>query len=54
MAVHSSHDELLQYTKEWIKKVNRGRLFSLNNKTFLLFVNFEKQDKKLLSTHVVK
>ena len=34
MAVHSSHDELLEYTEEWIK---RGGLFPLNNIAFLLF-----------------
>ena len=54
MAVHSSHDELLEYTKEWIGRVNRGGLFPLNNTTFLLFVGIEKQVKRLLSAHVVK
>ena len=54
MAVHGSHDELLEYTKEWIERVNRGGLFPLNNTTFLLCVSIEKQVKKLLSAHVVK
>ena len=30
MAVASEHDDYLQYTREWIDKVNRGGLFPLN------------------------
>ena len=34
--------DFLEYTKEWIGKVNRGGLFPLNNQTFTLFVGIEK------------
>ncbi len=52
MAVHSEHDNLLEYTKEWIGLVNRGGLFPLNNTTFLLFVNIEKQVTSVLIPHL--
>lgn len=56
MAVVSDddHDNLYDYTKEWITKVNRGGLFPLNNLAFIFFVAVEKQVKTILPNYVVK
>ncbi len=46
---------ILQYTKEWINKVNRGGLFPLNNhQTFLLFTEIEKNTRTVLARHMNK
>lgn len=54
MAVVGETDHLFEYTKEWISKVDRGGLFPLNNMTFLLFTELEKQVRGLLSRHMLK
>ena len=48
MAVLSEHDNnILEYTKEWVEKVNSGGLFPLNN-TFLFLVSIERRVRNLL------
>lgn len=42
MAVVSSHTDFLQYTTEWITRLNRGGLFPVNDQTFLFFATIEK------------
>ena len=37
MAVESEHSDFLNYTKEWIDKVNHGGLFPLNDMTYYFF-----------------
>ena len=37
MAVESDHRDFLDYTKDWIDRVNRGGLFPLNDITFEFF-----------------
>ena len=37
MAVEGPGTSFYDYTKEWTKKVNRGRLFEVNESTYLLF-----------------
>lgn len=54
MAVVSDHSDFLDYTKEWISKVNRGGLFPVNDATFLLFTEIEKQTRRLLPNHMQK
>ncbi len=44
---------LLNYTKYWLGKVNRGGLFTVNDETFMLFVSIEKSVQALLPTHMV-
>ncbi len=34
MSVGSGSSDFLEYTKEWMSRVNRGGLFPLNNQTF--------------------
>ena len=55
MAVQSeSANDILDYTKEWIDKVNRGGLFPLNDVTFLFFVSVEVEVRHILPTHMTK
>ena len=39
----NNDEDFLAYTKFWIKKVNHGGLFQLNDNTFRLFVCIEKE-----------
>ena len=43
MTVASEHDDYLEYTREWIGKVNRGGLFPLNSGAYTLFIEIEKE-----------
>ena len=54
LAVSSGQEDFLEYTREWMEKVNRGGLVPLNNTTFSLFVSIEKRVKILLPAHAVK
>ena len=38
----------LEYTKEWVKHVNRGGLFQVNDEVFCLFVEIEMQLRRHL------
>ncbi len=49
MAVVSDETDFLDYTKEWYSKVNRGGLFPLNDTTFMLFIEIEKQTRRFLT-----
>ena len=56
MAVRSecSSENLLNYTKEWIDRVNRGGLFPLNDATYRFFVSVEKEVRTILPSHMTK
>ena len=54
MAVVSEKNDFLDYTKEWLSKVNRGSLFPLNDTTFMLFTEIEKQTRHFLTCHMLK
>ena len=54
MAVVSDTSDFIDYTKEWMSKVNRGGLFPLNDMTFLLFVEIEKQTRLLLPDQLIQ
>ena len=41
MAVDGNESSLMDYTKEWTKKINRGGLFELSDNTFQLFQAIE-------------
>ena len=47
MAVNGDELDFLQYTRSWLEKVNRGRLFEVNDLAYQLFKEIEKnlQDK---------
>ncbi len=47
-----SSRDLLSYTKCWMDKVNRGSLFPLNDQSFRLFVEMEK-NTILLPSYVI-
>ena len=51
--VCDSDGSVLDYTKEWMEKVNRGGLFPLNNVTFQMFVGIEKATRFRLRRHLV-
>ena len=54
MAVVSESDgNVLDCTREWMEKVNRGGLFPLNNITFQSFIAIEKVTKNFLQ-HLIK
>ena len=53
MAVAGDSSDFLQYTREWISKVNRGGLFPLNDQTFLQFTEIEKSTRTFLASHIV-
>lgn len=48
MAVDGEGSSYLDYSKEWIKAVNRGGLFQVNDKTFEFFVDLEMRVRKHL------
>ena len=56
MAVRSecNSENLLDYTKEWIDRVNRGGLFPLNDATYRFFVSVEKEVRTILPSHMTK
>lgn len=54
MAVLSEHDSFLEYTKEWIQRVNRGGLFPLNNTTYEFFISIEKLVRNILVPYLGK
>ena len=56
MAVRSEHESesLLDYTKEWIDKVNHGGLFPLNEVTYKFFVSIETEVCTILPSHMTK
>ncbi len=51
--VNVDSQDLLSYTKCWMDKVNRGSLFPLNDQSFCLFVEMEKNTKKILPSYVI-
>ena len=56
MAVKYENDQesdLLGYTKSRIEKVNGGGLFPLNDETFYLFIEIEKEVRSLLPQHII-
>ena len=52
MAVESDFGDFLDYTKDWIDRVNRGGLFPLNDITFEFFVAVERRVKGILPDYV--
>ena len=46
--------DILDYTKEWIDKVNHGGLFPLNGITYLFFLSVEVEVRRILPTHMAK
>ena len=52
MAVVSSHTDFFQYTQEWLKKLDRGGLFPVNDETFLFFATIEKLVQSLLPSRL--
>ena len=52
--VESEHSDFLNYTEDWIGKVNHGGLFPVNDMTYCFFVAIEKLVRVLLPRYVVK
>ena len=52
MAVVSSHTDFFQYAQEWLKKLDRGGLFPVNDETFLFFATIEKLVQSLLPSRL--
>ena len=45
---------LLDYTKEWVEKVNRGGLFDISDEDYRLFISIEMSTRKKLAEHLKK
>lgn len=41
LAINGEESSFLEYTTEWVHKMNRGGLFEVNDTTFSLFCNIE-------------
>lgn len=54
MAKDGSESSFLDYTTEWIKAVNRGGLFEVNDDTFNLFRAIEVKTKEVLPRHLAQ
>ena len=52
MAMDGNETSLMDYTKEWTKKINRGGLFELSDNTFQLFQAIELALCQRLVTHL--
>ena len=52
MAIDGPEDSFLDYTKEWIHKVNCGGLFEVNNGTYMLFESIELASCEKLKEHL--
>ena len=52
MAVEGEGDDVLTYTRNWIDKVNRGGLYPINDSSFQLFVEIEKEVRAYLTKHL--
>lgn len=44
--------DFFEYTKEWIRKVNRGGLFPLNDATYQLFIAIEREVQTILPQYI--
>lgn len=47
-------DSLLNYTKEWIERVNRGRFFEISDEAYCFFVAVEVCMRGKLINHLEK
>ena len=45
---------LLDYTKEWVEKVNRGGLFDISDEAYRLFLSIEMSMRNILTEHLKK
>ncbi len=52
--MESEHSDVMEYTKEWINKVNRGGLFPLNDVTYQFFIVIEIEVQILLPQYVTR
>jgi hypothetical protein len=52
MMLHNYDDDLFQYTRCWLEKVNRSGLFPLNNQTLQFFIKVEEKVRVLLPEHI--
>ena len=43
---------MIEYTREWIKKVNRGGLFDINDQGYNLFLAIEVTRREKLTQHL--
>ena len=54
MAVEGEGGDVLEYTRKWIDKINRGGLFPVNNNSFDLFTEVEKCVRVYLPKYLKK
>ena len=49
MAVKGSAESYMEYTKEWIKRINRGGLFKVHDEAYSFFVTLEMKVRQHLA-----
>ena len=52
LAVEGPESSMIEYTREWIKKVNRGGLFDINDQGYNLFLAIEVTRREKLTQHL--
>ena len=52
--VEGTSTSLLDYTKNWVERVNRGGLFEVNDEAYFLFVAIESAMRSKLTNHLKK
>ena len=52
MASSGEESSFIEYTRDWIKKVDRGGLFHVNDNTFNFFKSVETKTQELLPKHL--
>lgn len=52
--VVSSHANFLEYTTEWLTKLNRGGLLPVNDQTFLFLSTIEKLVQSLFPSRIAR
>ena len=54
MYANGPNSSLLEYTREWVERINRGGLFDVSDEAFMLFLAIEEAMRERLVRHLKK